>query len=144
MVSVRICRSWLQNKQFHMQLFQTNIYCISFCGSGVQEQLGRVIWLLICDKAEIRLLGYWLELPSSQGWIGGAAASKVTQVVVGKIQLLACHWSQGLCSSLGYCPETLFCSLLRWPHCEAAHNMATHFHQREQVRARQKSQSSET
>ena len=62
-----------------------NIYCISFCGSGVQEQLGRVTWLLNSDKAEIGLPGYWLELPSSQGWIRGATASKVTHVVVGKI-----------------------------------------------------------
>ena len=34
----------------------TNIYYVSFHGSGVQEQLGRVIQLLISDKAKIRLL----------------------------------------------------------------------------------------
>lgn len=108
-----------------------NIYYVSFHESGVQEQLGRVIQLLISDKAKLRLLRYGLE-PSSQGWTGRGTVSKITQVVVGKIQLLAGHWKeQGPLFLTEYCLEPIFCSLLRWPHCRSAHNVATHFHQRE-------------
>lgn len=95
----------------NIQLFRTtNIYYVSFHGSGVQEQLGRVIQLLISDKVKVRLLRYQLE-PSSQGWIGRGTASKVTQVVVGKSQLLAGHWNKGHCSSLSavWSPSSVPC-----------------------------------
>lgn len=130
-------------KQSQIQLFRTtNIYYVSFHGSGVQEQLGRVMQLLISAKAKVRLLRYQLE-PSSQGWIGRGTASKVTQVVVGKSQLLAGHWNKGLCSSLSavWSPSSVpwYAGLT-----VGQLTMATRLHQKEQVRASRKQQPSET
>lgn len=43
------------------------LFSIGFCGSGVQEQFGKVIWLLISNKAKIRLLKYWHHLKAELG-----------------------------------------------------------------------------